>query len=71
MIVSKEPIRAFNTKIIGWVETDDKGNQIVSNFTGVILGKYDKACDCTRDFTGRILTKGNTAVGLILKDALK
>lgn len=69
MVVNKEPIRSFNGRILGWVETDEKGNQTVSSFNGVVLGKYDKVNDCTRDFSGRVITKGNTAVGLIYKNA--
>lgn len=63
--VSKVAVREFSGKIIGWVETDKDGNQQVRAFSGKILGRYDKQSDCTRDFYGRILTKGNTVNGLL------
>jgi len=63
--ISKVAIREFSGKIIGWLETDKDGNQQIRNFHGKILGKYDKALDCTRDFYGKIITKGNTVNGLL------
>ena len=65
--ISKEPIREFSGKIIGWIETDRDGNQQVRDFYGKILGKYDKSLNVTRDFYGRILTRGNTVAGLVYK----
>lgn len=65
MPISKVAVREFSGRIIGWVETDKDGNQQVRNFSGKILGRYDKSLDCTRDFYGRILTKGNTVNGLL------
>lgn len=65
--ISKEPIRQFGGKIIGWIETDKDGNQQIRDFYGRILGKYDKSLNVTRDFYGRILTKGNTVAGLVYK----
>lgn len=65
--ISKEPIREFSGKIIGWIETDKDGNQQVRDFYGKILGKYDKSLNVTRDFYGRILTRGNTVAGLVYK----
>lgn len=65
--ISKEPIREFGGKIIGWIETDKDGNQQVRDFYGKILGKYDKSLNVTRDFYGRILTRGNTVAGLVYK----
>lgn len=65
--ISKEPIKEFGGKIIGWIETDKDGNQQVRDFYGKILGKYDKSLNVTRDFYGRILTRGNTVAGLVYK----
>lgn len=61
--ISKDPVREFNGKIIGWVESDLDGNQQVRNFIGTIIAKYDVNLNVTRDFYGKILTRGNTAVG--------
>ena len=65
--ISKEPIKEFGGKIIGWIETDKDCNQQVRDFYGKILGKYDKSLNVTRDFYGRILTRGNTVAGLVYK----
>ncbi len=67
-IVSKDAIRDFYGRILGFVETDREGNQQVRAFSGIILGFYDKKNNCTRDFYGKIISKGNTAVGLLYKD---
>lgn len=61
--MSKEAIREFSGKIIGWVETDSEGNQIVRNFPGQIVARYDARNNVTRNFTGLIISKGNTAIG--------
>ena len=66
-IISKEPVSEFNGKIMGFIETDRQGNQQVRDFYGRILGTYDKKMDVTRDFQGRILTRGNTVLGLLYK----
>lgn len=61
----KEAIRKFDGTIIGWVETDSSGNQIVRDFIGTILGKYDKQCDVTRKFDGTVIARGNSAISLL------
>lgn len=58
-----EPVREFSGRIIGWIETDSHGNQIIRAFSGLIIARYDKDLDVTREFSGRIISKGNTAVG--------
>ena len=68
--ISKEPVREFGGKIIGWVETDKDGNQDIRTFTGAIIARYDARMKVTRDFYGRILTKGNTAVGQLFNPSL-
>ena len=67
-IISKEPVRQFGGKIMGFIETDKDGNQQVRDFYGRILGTYDKKMNVTRDFYGRILTQGNTVLGLLYKN---
>ena len=66
-IISKEPVREFNGKIMGFIETDRDGNQQVRDFYGRILGTFDKKMNVTRDFYSRILTRGNTVLGLLYK----
>jgi len=68
--VSREPVREFGGKIIGWVETDTQGNQEVRNFNGTIIARYDARIKITRDFYGRELTKGNTAMGQLFNPSI-
>lgn len=63
--VSKEAVRLFSGKIIGYIETDKNGNQQARDFYGKILGTFDKQLNVTRNFYGRILGKGNQVAGLI------
>ena len=63
--MAREAIKAYNGRIIGWIDTDGVGNQEVRDFYGRIVGRYDKNLDVTKDFYCRILTKGNTVVGLV------
>lgn len=71
MAIHKEYVRDFYGRILGSVETDEKGNKTVRDFYGRILGKYDKSTNTTRDFYGRVLTNGDSATGLIYAEADK
>ena len=61
-------IRDFSGRIIGRVETDGNGNQTVRSFYGEIVGRYDAQRDVTTDFYGKILARGNIAVGLLYRN---
>lgn len=63
--MDKEVIRDFYGKILGTIETDNKGNKTVRNFYGKILGYYDKANNVTRDFYKKIIARGDQTSGLI------
>ncbi len=58
-------VRDFYGKIIGKIETDERGNKTIRNFYGWILGRYDAATDTTRDFYGTIVAKGDASGMLI------
>lgn len=59
-------VRDFYNKLIGIVETLPNGDKVVRDFNSrKILGYYRKDTDCTTDFYGRILSKGDTAISLI------
>lgn len=60
-----QTIRDFYNRIIGYIETDDKGNKIVKDFYRRIVGKYDAKQDVTRDFYNRIIAKGDITTSLI------
>lgn len=69
----EEYIRDFNSrKIIGILRTLNNGDIEAREFSSRrVLGYYRKAVDTTTDFYGRMLTKGNAAVGLIYDQHLK
>ena len=68
-IISKEEIRdGFAGPIVGYIETDDKGNQRVRKFGGMIVGYYDANMNVTRTFGGMIVSKGNTAASLLYRN---
>ena len=58
-------IRDFYNRILGYIETDDKGNKVARDFYRRILGRYDAKQDETRDIYNRIITKGDTTASLI------
>lgn len=61
----KEPIREFGGKILGYRE--DQGNKIVAtNFTGQILGYYDKELGITSKFGGQFIANGDITAALIM-----
>ena len=66
--MEKETLRDYYGRILGYIETDNQGNQTVRNFYGKILGKYDKATNTTRDFYGKIIARGNQASSLIYRE---
>ena len=65
MIVNRDIIRDWRGKILGFIETDDKGNKVVKDFYRKILGRYDKRTNLTKDFYGRIIAKGDQCSLLI------
>lgn len=65
MIKSTETIRDFYGVIIGFIETDDRGDKTARDFYRRILGYYDKKQNVTRDFYHKIIAKGDAVVGLI------
>ena len=63
--MQEEIIREFSGKIIGYIQTDNKGNKVIRDFYRRILGKYDKASNTTRDFYGRIVARGDQSSMLL------
>lgn len=65
-------IKDFYGVIKGTIDTDSKtGNQVAKNFSGVILGFYEKDRNITKSFSGKILAEGNILTSLILEDSNK
>lgn len=63
--IKKYDVRDIGGKILGYIEEDEKGNQQCRDFYGKILGFYDKEHDVTREFSGKIKTRGNSCIGFL------
>ena len=60
-----QAIRDFYNRILGYIETDEKGNKIARDFYKRILGTYDAKLDVTKDYYNRIIAKGDLTSALI------
>lgn len=65
--MNEEIIRDFYGRIIGYIQTQPNGDKIVRDFYRRILGRYNKATNTTRDFYGRIVTRGDQSSMLLHK----
>lgn len=63
--MDKQTIRDFSGKIIGFIETDSRGNKTVRDFYMRVLGYYDKSLDVTTDFYHRVIARGDCC-GMLL-----
>ena len=61
-----ETIKEFSGYVIGYLEHLDNGDVVAKKFSGVVLGRYEKASNATKDFYGRILYYGNVASALLI-----
>ena len=59
--MAKIAVKDFSNLIIGYVDTDKKGNKTVTDFHGRILGYYDVSFDATMDFYRRIIARGDAS----------
>ena len=64
--MSKEPIKDFYGRILGYIETLSNGDQVATDFYNRQLGKYYSRENVTKDFYGRILARGNILSSLIM-----
>lgn len=64
-MATKEPIKDWQGKILGFMETENNANKVLRDFYGRILGKYDKSLNVTRDFYGRQVGKGDVSMTLL------
>ena len=63
--MAREAVKDWTGKVLGWVDTDSSGNQIVYNFGLRVLAKYDARKNITTDYVGKKLSEGNTAIAYI------
>ena len=66
ILISTTVIKDFYGKIMGKIETYSNGNQIGYNFYGRIVGFYYSDTNTTTDYTGKIVSTGNTLAALIV-----
>ena len=61
----RQVLKTFSGKIIGYIDMKSNGDQELKNYTGIILGRYLKDKDVTQNYSGKILTQGNTLTMLL------
>jgi len=61
----RETIRDFFGKIIAYIDYKENGDQELRNYQQTVLGRYIVSKNTTTDYFGKILSRGNTLVGLI------
>jgi hypothetical protein len=54
-----DPVRDRAGNVIGSIETDANGNQVLRNAQNEVRGYYDADADVTRDAERNIVAKGN------------
>lgn len=60
----REPIKTYSGMIVGYL--DDQGERIVAtDYSGRILGYYNKRNNTTTDYSGRIIAYGNILAAFI------
>lgn len=65
-MITKEPIRDWTGKILGFIEVDSvTGDKKIRDFYGRVLGKYNKRLNITQDFYGRQVAKGDNLMLLL------
>lgn len=65
-MADKEAIRDSSGKIIAWFDHQPNGDIIVREFSGKVLGRYDRQYDVTREFSGRVVARGCTP-GILIR----
>ena len=63
--MSREPIKDWTGKILGFVEIKSNGDKVLYDFPGKILGRYNRSLDVTQDFYGRRVGKGDILMTLL------
>ena len=65
-VYMEDAVKDYRGKILGWVETDIRGNKIYKDFYRRIVARYDKRLNVTKDFSGRLISKGDTVISKIM-----
>lgn len=65
ILMTTEPLKDAYNNVLGSIETNPDGSQILRDANGKIRGYYDPTTDHTRGPDKRILAKGNVLSTLI------
>ncbi len=65
--MSQELIKNFSGQIIAVIDTDSQGVQTLKTYSGTILGTYKPKENITQNYSGTILSQGNT-LGMLIND---
>jgi len=60
-----EYIKNYNGTIIAIIDTKDNGDQTLKDYNGTILGYYKSQRNITMNYSGTIISSGNTLMRLI------
>ena len=63
--MTTEPLKDSHENVLGSIETEPDGGQVLRDANGKIRGYYDPSTDHTRGPDKRILAKGNVLRTLI------
>jgi hypothetical protein len=61
----QDNIRNKSGKVIGSIMTQSNGRQVFRDRTGKLLGTYEPQSNITRDYTGKVVGRGNILAFLI------
>lgn len=61
----QDNIRNKSGRIIGSIMTQSNGRQVFRDRTGKLLGTYEPQSNITRDYTGKVVGRGNILAFLI------
>jgi hypothetical protein len=64
-LMTTEPLKDAYNNVLGSIETNPDGSQVLRDANGKIRGYYDPTTDHTRGPDQRILAKGNLLTTLI------
>jgi len=65
--MSRELIKNYNGQTIAIIDTDGQGIMTLKTYSGTILGTYNPKRNITQNYSGTILSQGNS-LGMLIKD---
>ena len=68
--MSRETIKNYSGQIIAYIDTDSNGVQTLKTYIGTILGYYKPDRNITQNYSGTILSQGNT-LGMLIPNEPK